>query len=51
VLAAKSQAAEDVQTFIEERIEKLKTPQAEADPPPQTPSNRKRPRLRKTRQS
>ena len=49
-LAAKIQAAEEVQAFIEERIEGLETTQAEAGPPPQTPSNQKRrPKSRKTR--
>jgi phage replication-related protein YjqB (UPF0714/DUF867 family) len=51
-LAAKIQAAEEVQTFIEERIEELKATQPGAGPPAQTSSNRKRrPRSRKTRQS
>ncbi len=51
-LAAKIQAAEEVQTFIEERIEELKTTQPEGGPPAQSLSNRKRrPRSRKTRQS
>jgi phage replication-related protein YjqB (UPF0714/DUF867 family) len=49
-LVAKIQAAEEVQTFIEERIEELKTTQPEAGLPAQTWSNRKRrPRSRKTR--
>ena len=51
-LAAKIQAAEEVRTFIEERIEDLKTTQPEAGSAAQTSSNRKRrPRSRKTRQS
>ena len=51
-LAAKIQAAEKVQTFIEEHIEELKTTQPEGGPPAQSLSNRKRrPRSRKTRQS
>ena len=51
-LAAKIQAAEEVRTFIEERIEELKTTQPEAGSAAQTSSNRKRrPRSRKTRQS
>ena len=51
-LAAKTQAAEEVRAFIEERIEDLKTTQPEAGFPAQTSSNRKRrPRSRKTRKS
>jgi phage replication-related protein YjqB (UPF0714/DUF867 family) len=51
-LVAKIQAAEEVQTFIEERIEELKRTQPEAGPPAQTSSRRKRrPKSRKTRQS
>jgi hypothetical protein len=41
-LAAKIQAAEKVQTFIEEHIEELKTTQPEGGPPAQSLSNRKR---------
>jgi phage replication-related protein YjqB (UPF0714/DUF867 family) len=51
-LAAKTQAAEEVRAFIEERIEDLKTTQPEAGFPAQTSGNRKRrPRSRKTRKS
>ena len=51
-LAAKIKACEELRTFIEERIEELKTTQPEGGFPAQTSSNRKRrPRSRETRQS
>jgi phage replication-related protein YjqB (UPF0714/DUF867 family) len=40
--AAKIQAAEELETFIEEHIEEVKTTQPKGGPPAQSPSNRKR---------
>ena len=49
--AAKIQAAEELQTFIEEHIEEVKTTQPKGGPPVQSLSNRKRPRSRKRKKS